>query len=199
MNTKNFLRTILILIVLPAMMIISNGNAQEKQFATKGVTELSGTVSYSNFTSVTNGETGDAISIFTLAPQIGYFITDGFELGLGTGISLLPGFSVLSPEDGESTNILQFFISPSYNLVTDNKNLYPFIEAQLGYTSISSGDQTDSGFSYGGRAGLKIVAVEHLLVSASVQYLLITLNESGETERDGINYLMVGIGIAGYF
>ncbi len=180
-------------------MIISNGNAQEKQFATKGVTELSGTVSYSNFTSVTNGETGDAISIFTLAPQIGYFITDGFELGLGTGISLLPGFSVLSPEDGESTNILQFFISPSYNLVTDNKNLYPFIEAQLGYTSISSGDQTDSGFSYGGRAGLKIVAVEHLLVSASVQYLLITLNESGETERDGINYLMVGIGIAGYF
>jgi hypothetical protein len=199
MKTQNFSLTILTLAALSLIMISSGGNAQDRQFATKGVTEISGSVSYSNFTYVSDGETGDAISIFTLAPQIGYFVIDGLELGLGTGVSLLPGFSVLSPEDGESTNILQFFFSPSYNIKTNGKNLFPFIEAQLGYTSISSGDQTDSGFSYGGRAGLKIVAVEHLLVSISAQYLLITLNESGETERDGFNYLTFGIGVSGYF
>ncbi len=199
MKTQNFSLTVITLVVLSLITIVSSGNAQDRQFASKGITEISGTVSYSNFTYVSNGETGDAISIFTLAPQVGYFVTDGFELGLGTGVSLLPGFSVLSPEDGESTNLLQLFLAPSYNIKTNDAKLYPFLEAQLGYTSISSGDETDSGFSYGGRAGLKIVAVEHLLVSISAQYLLITLNESGETERDGFNYLMVGVGISGYF
>jgi hypothetical protein len=199
MKTQNFSLTVMTLVVLLLITIVSSGNAQDRQFATKGITEISGTVSYSSLTSVFNGETGDAISIFTLAPQVGYFVTDGFELGLGTGVSLLPGFSVISPEDGESTNLLQLFMAPSYNIKTNDAKLYPFIEAQLGYTSISSGDQTDSGFSYGGRAGLKIVAVEHFLVNLSVQYLLITLNESGETERDGFNYLTFGIGVSGYF
>lgn len=199
MKTNNSHPTFLTLIVLLITIITSNVNAQESQFANKTVTELSGTLSYSSFTMVNNGETGDAISIFTIAPQIGYFVVDGFELGLGTGVSLLPGFSILSPEDGESTSFLQIFFAPSYNIKTKNKSLFPFIEAQLGYTSISSGDQTDSGFSYGGRAGLKIAAVEHFLINLSVQYLLITLNESGETERDGFNYLMFGVGIAGYF
>jgi hypothetical protein len=199
MKTKKNSLTVMSLITLSLITIVSSGNAQDRQFATKGITEISGTVSYSNFTYVSNGETGDAISIFTLAPQIGYFVTDGFEIGLGTGVALIPGFSVISPEDGESTNLLQLFLAPSYNIATNSNNLYPFIEAQLGYTSISSGDQTDSGFSYGGRAGLKIVAVEHFLLNISAQYLLITLNESGETERDGFNYLTFGVGISGYF
>ena len=199
MKAQNLASTVFILLAASLLVMTTSGIAQNRQFATKGVTEISGSVSYSNFTSVSNGETGDAISIFTLAPQIGFFVTDGFELGLSTGVSLVPGFSVLSQEDEESTNILQFFFSPSYNIKTNTGNLYPFIEAQLGYTSISSGDQTESGFSYGGRAGLKIVAVEHFLVNFSVQYLLITLNRSGETERDGFNYLTVGVGIAGYF
>ena len=199
MKTQNFSLAILTFAALSLFTISSSGIAQDRQFAAKGVTEISGTVSYSSFTSVSRGETGDAISIFTLAPQIGYFITDGFELSLGTGVSLIPGFSVISPEDGESTSLLQLFLAPSYNIKTNDAKLYPFLEAQLGYTSLSSGDDTNSGFSYGGRAGLKIVVVEHFLVNLSVQYLLITLNESGATERNGFNYLTVGIGISGYF
>ena len=199
MKTQNFSLAILTFAALSLFTISSSGIAQDRQFAKEGVTEISGTLSYSSFTSVSRGETGDAISIFTLAPQIGYFITDGFELSLGTGVSLIPGFSVISPEDGESTSLLQLFLAPSYNIKTNDAKLYPFLEAQLGYTSLSSGDDTNSGFSYGGRAGIKIAAVEHFLVNLSVQYLLITLNESGATERNGFNYLTVGVGISGYF
>ena len=199
MKTQNFSSAILILIAFSVLAIISSANAQNRQFATKGVAELSGAVSYSNFTIVSHGETGDAISIFTIAPQVGYFVIDGLELGLGTGVSLLPGFSIISPENGESTSLLQIFFAPSYNIQTESKNLYPFVEGQLGFTSMSSGDQTDSGFSYGGRAGIKVLAAEHFIISFSAQYLLITLNESGTAERNGFNYLNVGVGIAGYF
>lgn len=174
--------------------------AQEKQFATKGTTELAGTVSYSNFTMVSNGETSDNdLSIFTLAPQIGYFIADGFELGLGTGISLLPGYSSISPSQGESTNILQLFLAPSYNLRIENKSLFPFLEGQLGYTSMSSGNTTESGFSYGGRIGMKVVAANNFLITFSAQYLLITLNRDGAEKRNGINYLNIGVGVSGFF
>lgn len=173
--------------------------AQEARFAAKGVTELSGVISFSNFTSVSRGRTGDAISLFTFAPQVGYFVSDGFEIGLGTGITLIPGFSVLSPEDEESTSFFQFFFTPSYNISSPNSNIFPFIEGQLGYTSTSSGNNTASGFSYGGRAGVKIAAVDHLLISISGQYLAITFNESGAKDRNGINYLTIGVGVSGYF
>ncbi len=188
-------------ILIPIFLIAfaSGSNAQDSQFAKKGIVELAGNLSFSSYTTVSNGKAGDAISIFVFAPQVGYFVVDGFELGLTTGISLLPGFSVISPEDGESTNILQLFFSPSYNLETANKNIYPFLEAQLGYTSLSSGNNTSSGFSYGGRVGVKVVAVEHMLLTFAAQYIAITLNEKGETERDGFNYLMFGVGISGYF
>ena len=78
MKAQNFSFTIMTLVTLSLITITSSGNAQDGQFATKGVTEISGSVSYSNFTYVSNGETGDAISIFTLAPQIGFFVIDGF-------------------------------------------------------------------------------------------------------------------------
>lgn len=167
MLIQNYEKTFYALLGLFLVAYLSSSNAQNKQFAVKGVTEISGAVSYSNFTSVSNGETGNAFSIFTFAPQIGYFVTDGFELSLGTGISFIPGFSVISPEDEESTNLLQFFFSPGYNIHTNNSTLFPFVETQLGYTSSSSGNNTQSGFSYGGRIGLKIIPVEHFLISFS--------------------------------
>lgn len=200
MRSQSLYKNFIILFSLFLLVFLSNGIAQDKQFATKGVLELAGTISYSNFTMVSNGETSDDdLSIFTLAPQIGYFITDGFELGIGTGIALLPGYSVLSPSEGESTNFFQLFLAPSYNLRTENKSIYPFLEAQIGYTSVSSGDNSESGLSYGGRVGIKLVAANNFLITFSGQYLLITLNEEGEDERDGINYLTIGVGVSGFF
>lgn len=185
--------------LITVLLLFSSSNfAQDKLFARKGVVELNGNISFSSYTIVSNGKTGNTTSIFTFAPQIGYFISDGFEIGLGTGISLIPGISVISPEGGNNSSLVQLFFSPSYNISTENKNLYPFLEAQLGYTSTSSGNSTSSGFSYGGRGGFKLIAKEHLLFTFSIQYLAITLDESGATERNGLNYFTIGIGISGY-
>lgn len=196
---KSYSKSFLMVILITVQITLQNTLAQDKEFAKKGITEISGSVYYSSYTTVSNGQTGDAISIFGLAPQIGYFVTDGFELGLGTGISLLPGVSIVSPENGNSTTYTQLFLSPSYNIILESKRVYPFFEAQLGYTSVSSGDNSISGFSYGGRAGIKIIAIEHFLISFSSQYLAITLNNDAATERNGFNYFTIGFGISGYF
>jgi hypothetical protein len=197
LHSKNVL--FLSFIIVMQIMYSSTIIAQNKPFATKGVVELAGNVSFSSFTPVSHGNTGDATSFFVLAPQIGYFLSDGVEIGLTTGISLLPGLTVISPTGGESTTITQFFFSPAYNVITKNKSLYPFIEANLGYTSESAGNNSDAGFSYGGRAGVKIVAVDNFLVSLAAQYLVITLNPEGATERYGFNYFSVSVGVSGYF
>lgn len=177
----------------------SVGNAHGKLFAKQGVVELSGSVSFSSLTAVSSGRTDDATTIFSLAPQVGYFVADGIELGISTGMTLLPGVSILTPPKGEGTTILQLFFAPAYNYRAEGSNVCPFIEPQLGYTSISSGDSSESGFSYGVRAGIKAIAVEHFLVSFSGQYMALTFNPSNARERSGFNYLMFGVGIAGYF
>jgi hypothetical protein len=193
--------------VIPVLCIVgllagssSPSYSQDVKFATKGITEIGGSVSFSSYTPVFNGETEeDGISILTFAPQIGYFIGDGFELGFATGISLLPGISSISPDEGDGITLLQLFAAPSYNFTTGSETTFPFIEGLLGYTSLSSDGDDASGFSYGGRGGVKIVLVEHLLMTVSGQYLLMTFNPEGADERSGFNYLSFGVGISGYF
>ena len=189
-------------VLAASVLCWSNGTAQERPFATQGVKEISGSISFSSFSMVSRGETGDASTLFSLAPQLAYFVADGFEIGITTGITfytLLPGFSVITPPSGKATTMVQLFFSPAYNFHTQGDKAYPFIEPQLGYTSISTGNSSASGLSYGGRAGVKVVAAEHLLFTFFGQYLAITLNESGATTRSGINYLSFGVGIVGYF
>jgi hypothetical protein len=145
----------ILVITLAAMTACTQGvsNAQDSSFATKGIWEVAGTVALSSYTSVSNGETGDAITIFTFAPQVGYFVGNGFELALGTGIALLPGVSIISPEEGESITLTQLFFAPSYNFRTSGGTTFPFIEGMIGYTSMSSGSDDVSGVSYGARGG----------------------------------------------
>jgi len=173
--------------------------AQDTSFATAGTCEAGGTVSVSNYTAVSNGETGDGVTIFTFAPKIGYFVANGFELSLGTGVALLPGVSSISPENGESLTLTQLFAAPSYHFKTSGGRTFPFIEGMVGYTSVSSGGDDVSGLSYGAKGGVKLVIVDHVLLSLSGEYIWITLNPEGADERNGFNYLNFGVGISGYF
>jgi hypothetical protein len=197
-SQKMFSNRIVTIIVLTTILYCNQIIAQERTFAAKGTLEISGSIAYSSLTPVANGTSGDAISIFALTPQISYFIQDGLALGLSTGISFLPGVTVVSPSSGDNVTMLGLFFTPSYNFQIESKSIYPFIEGQFGYTSLSSGSTTLSGFSYGGKGGMKMILVDHILLNISAQYTAITFNPEGATKRTGFNYLTFGIGIGAY-
>jgi hypothetical protein len=158
-----------------------------KMFASRGTTELGGTASFTYTTNVTNGVTApNSMSIFSFAPYAGYFIMDGLELGvnpLGVSITSFAGTSV--------TTYFMFF-APSYNFKLQS-SAFPFVEGLAGYTARTNGG-TVGGFSYGGRAGVKIAVTERGLLTLAGQYLLVTLNPSGADKRNGYNQLLFSAG-----
>lgn len=162
-----------------------------KKFATKGCTELGGTISFQSLTPVFDGNTGSATTIFALAPFIGYFVSDGFEIGLNP-----LGLTSVS-YGGSSATQIAIFAAPSYNIRTEGI-AYPFIEALLGYTS-QSNSSSRSGFSWGGRAGVKLAVTDKGLLNLGVQYVQITLQPSGATKREGSNQLAISAGFTVWF
>jgi hypothetical protein len=175
-----------------AAMLAPISQAQESnKFATKGCAELGGSISFQSLTPVYNGNTGDATTTFSLEPFIGYFVVDGFEIGLNP-----LGIQHTSYSGGSSTTVA-IFAAPSYNFKTGGI-AYPFIEALLGYTSGSNGS-TLSGFSWGGRGGVKLAVTGKGLLNLAVQYIQITMNPSGATNRYGGNQLAVSAGFTVWF
>jgi hypothetical protein len=196
------------LVLIPALLlalVAPPADGQDKTFATRGDVEIAGSISYASLTPVSNGKSSDATSIFSFGPQIAYFVADGFEIGFNPGIMLLPGISVLTPPRGDNTTILQLFFYPGYNLRLDGSKTIPFLEVPLGYTSMSFGSATESGFSWGVKAGVKIVVTGRVLLTLYGEYIAVTLNPSNpspfstSSERNGFNYLSFGIGVGGFF
>ncbi len=197
----------IVLVVAGILVLALSASAQPKGFATSGCAEISGSISFSSYTAVVNGVSSDnSISAFNFSPQLGYFVTDGFELGLSPGISSVffpPGITSLSG-GGESQTYFQYFITGGYNFTLRSADgtpgiAFPFLELQLGHTSVSSGGDDHSGFSWGLRGGVKIVPTDHLLVNIGAAYHAITLDPPGATSRYGFNYFDIGVGIGGYF
>jgi len=149
---------------------------------------------------VTAGKTSDATVSFSFMPYGGYFIIDGFELGvnpLGVTIENRPATST-SP--ATTTTQLSMFFAPSYNFKV-KAGLYPFVEGLAGYTAdISSPSEgtsvTIGGFSWGGRVGIKLPVVERGLLVIGAQYLAITMNAKGQADRSGSNELSVNAGFS---
>jgi hypothetical protein len=173
--------------------------AQDKGFGGAGVIEIAGSISFASITPVSNGKTEDATTFLSLAPEISYFATDGFEIGFNPGVSLLPGISVITPSKGDGTTILQLFASPAYNFHSEGSEVNPFLSIPFGYTSASSGSMTQSGFSWGVKGGIKIVAVQNLLFTVYGQYMALSFTPEKATERSGFNFLSFGVGVGGFF
>jgi hypothetical protein len=173
---------------------------QTKEYATNGVLELGGTVSFSSIADVSNGRTGDATTLFTLGPRIAGFVADGFQIGFSPGISFLPtsGLTVMSRPRGESTTLLQLFAFPAYVVRTAGQKYYPFIELPVGYTRISSGNSSQSGLSWGLRGGIKVTPAGNFLLTVFGEYYQITLNPEGAKERSGFNLFTFGIGVGAF-
>jgi hypothetical protein len=189
---------ILALIVCLSMAIVPAWG-QGKTFGKAGTVEVAGSIAFSSLTEVSNGKTGSTISLLSFGPEIGVFVAPGFELGFNPGMTLLPGFTYFSPEKGEGTTIMQLFVYPAYNLQTADGTAVPFIQVPIGYTAMSSGDYTDSGFSWGVKGGVKLVAGGNMLVTLYGQYLQLSFTPEKATERYGFNYLSFGVSVGGFF
>ena len=163
-----------------------------KKYATAGVLELGGSASFEQHTAVAAGTTASTSDMFiNAAPYAGYFVTDGFVLGLrplGVGYQKV----------GTATAVISVntYFAPGYNFDMQS-NVYPFVEGLVGYTSMSIPDV--KGISYGGNVGVKMLLPNRGLVNVSIQYLMKTLNKSGATTRTGENVLSAGFGYSVWF
>lgn len=176
--------------ILALYLIVPQARGQEsRDFATRGVTELGGTFSFQSITPVEDGISGGSVSIFTLAPYVGYFVNDGFELGLNP-------FGITSVSGGRGTEVL-ILIAPSYNIRTESIAT-PFLEALMGYASASDGS-TANGAAWGFRGGVKLGVTGRGLLNIGVQFLEITENPSGAVNRFGRNEFAFSTGFTVYF
>jgi hypothetical protein len=163
-----------------------------ERFAMQGVLEIGGTLSFQQITPVNNGKTGGSWSYLNLAPSFGVFVIDGLEVGINPiGVSTMSGA-------GSTVTQLTFMGFISYNQMTPPGVIFPFIEGQAGYTAQTSGS-TISGFSWAGRAGVKVAAVKGGLLTFGVMYSQISLSPEGATERYGEDVLSVATGITVWF
>ena len=162
-----------------------------KKFASHGVFEFGGSATFQSTTPVVNGKTGSAEYALVAMPYVGYFVVDGFEIGMNPiGVGL-------QHSGGNTITELRFFLAPAYNFRA-RAGIYPFVEGLAGLTSeiTSAGGSTNtkSGFSWGGRGGVKIAVTEKGLLTVGVQYLQITLNSKGVSTRNGTNELSASFG-----
>lgn len=181
-------RVLSILLVFGLLVCTCSGQGSEG-FATKGTTEAGGSISFMSMWQVYNGQTSEASSTtLTCAPFVGYFVSDGFEIGANPlGITLY----------NSGLAVINIFVAPSYNFKTEG-NAFLFIEALLGYTAQTNGT-TYSGVSWGGRAGVKTAVAGHALVNLGAEYLQVTLNRSGQTKRNGYNQFLISAGFTVWF
>jgi hypothetical protein len=187
-------------VVLAALMLMTGIGAsgtfaqqsqQRRHFGSQGTVELGGSTTFTATQPVAAGNTSAWMYDFSLLPYAGYFIFDGLELGINPA-----GVNVQS--SGDSTAVqLRILFAPSYNFRTGTM-VTPFLEGLAGITSASlihSGSTTSvSGFTFGGRAGIKAALIERGMLTIGVQFLRITLNKAGAGSRNGSNELAVSAG-----
>ena len=175
-------------------LIVSDLSSQVKQnFAKRNTWETGGSISYSNLSPVFDGESHDGIGTFTFAPYGGYFITDGFEIGL------IPSVEYITYNDDDATTF-SVYLAPAYNFYTKSI-VYPYLQGAIGYNSVAgSGFETRSGVAWKLEGGVKINAFGNSLLKLGIDYGQQTLETSSSTgDRDGYNSVNVVLGFNVFF
>ncbi len=159
------------------------------QYAKQGTVELGGTASYSSTTQVVNGTSAsESTTLFQFMPYVSYFFVDNFSVGFAPSINILnPAFSA------NDTKFYGIFAVPGYSFNT-NSNVFPYIEGLLGYTSVDFGTGSNSGLSYGGKGGIKLMVGQNGAASFGVSYMVIDISPSGSTGRTGFNNFAFSVG-----
>ena len=186
-----------LLIIVIFLLISSNSPAQTKQnFAKQNTWEVGGSVSFSYTQYVSNGKANDkGLNIFKLYPYVGYFVTDGFEIGI------IPAIELESYGGGATSNSFAIYVAPSYNFYT--KSLaYPYVQGAFGYNDVSSGGSSTSasGIAWALEGGVKINIAGSSLLKIGLDYSQKTLNKSNSTGgRSGYNSISFVAGFNVFF
>lgn len=185
--------------LLLALLFFFSSISVYAQFGQRGQVEIGGAISYSSVTSVSNGEKDkNSSSLLEFMPYISYFITNGFSLGIAPGVNMMKP----AGSDDSITNLMLFAV-PGFTFQTRG-TVFPFIQALVGYTSITSdsdptggsGKLENSGISYGGRAGVKIQVGKNGLGTLGVSYMMYTFNPKGADKRYGMDHLAITLGFS---
>ena len=192
---SRFRRFALLLVVFAvAALATSTAGAQEQRrhFTSRGTVELGGSMSFMATQPVVNDKKGENIYTLSVLPYVGYFVIEGFEVGMN------PAGLVLTSTNGATITHLRILLAPSYNFRTSSVAT-PFVEGLAGLTTVTTsvtnlGTSTSSGFTWGGRVGVKVSLAEKGLLNLGVQYLQVTANPSGVTTRNGSNEFSVTAG-----
>ena len=172
------------------MLLLATACSVHAQYAKKNSVEVGGAVSYSSTTAVINGSTsGDPITLLQFAPYAGYFVADQISIGLSPTV-------ISFKASGSTTTAYGIYAVPGYTF-TSRGNAFPYVQALLGYTGLSTSGSPDlTGFSYGGKAGVKVSVGTGGLIDIGVEYSLITLNPKGADKRNGYNNFAILIGFS---
>ncbi len=178
-------------LMLTPVLLLAQPAEPPRHFAMEGVVELGGSVGFQATRQVVNGTTSDPVYALSASPFAGYFVLNELELVAN------PLGVAWTKNGGNTTTDLRFLAGPSYNFRTGTI-VYPFVEGLAGMTvrvlGTESTSTTLSGFSWGGRGGVKIGLPGRGLLVLGAQYLVITLDPSGAPNRNGQDELSVVAG-----
>jgi hypothetical protein len=175
----------------------STAQEQRRHFGSRGTIEVGGSITFLASQPVVNEKRGVATSTLSVLPYVGYFVIESFEVGIN------PAGLVLTSVDSGTTTQLRILVAPSYNFRTGTM-ITPFVEGLAGLTSETvsisgAGTSTSAGFTWGGRAGVKVALLERGLLIIGLQYLNVTVNPPGTTTRNGSNEFSVAAGWTVWF
>lgn len=175
---------VLLALLLFLLISINVYSQAAHNFAKQNTWEIGGSVSFSYSENVSNGKSNDKGSnVFKLYPYVGYFVTDGFEIGI------MPAIELRSYGGSTSSNSFAIYVAPSYNFYT--KSLaYPYVQGAFGYNEVSSGGSSTSasGIAWALEGGVKINIAGSSLLKIGLDYSQKTLNKSNSTGgRNGYN------------
>ncbi|MFT7621271.1 MAG: hypothetical protein ACI9WU_000432 [Myxococcota bacterium] len=208
------MKTTAIIATLAAALAIATPASAQIRLGTSGSMLLTGGIDYSHQSSDTTvgGVTADGPSTDTisLGPQFGYFLTDGFMLGVDLDwirVSASPADS----DDSIAASTFTVALQPAYYYAlrpTRSLNLYA--RAKIGYASNStsatvSGTSTDtgkSGWLAGGGAGVAFAFGDYwgAVIHLGVDFRHLSLsNDEGAEVKETFNTISVGTDIGVYF
>jgi hypothetical protein len=164
-----------------------------RTFAMAGTFELGGAASFASYTMVSPGVTSDATYSIGLSPTVGYFVADELEL-------VLDPLTLVYAWSGDiSTLSLMPMAGVAYNFRAAPR-AFPYLEGVAGYAyerSTGGGTTlTRNGLAWAARGGVKFLVTGTAIVNMGLQYEQVTLNRSGDSERNGYNTIALTAGIS---